>query len=213
MNPSRMWPVFNNISLSFLKTLNIPSEPIDKFNSPWELLDYLLEELQRKLIETKMGIKLSISENALIEGPVWIGNNVTIESFTSIKGPTFIDDDTYIGSNCLIRQSIIGKGNLIGFSTEIARSVIADKCKFHRNSFIDSLACNGILLGGWTGTANVRLDNKKIFGKERRGVIIGSNTVLGAKCETMPGTIIGSNCIIGPCKTIYEDIQDNTGHL
>ena len=207
MSKSENWPISEDLLSNIFPLV---FEHDNKFSSPWSLLDYLLDQLEKQVKEDKIGKNVSISKYSLIDGPVWIEDNVTIDAFTSIKGPTFIGKGAYIGNNSLIRQSMIGKNTLIGFATEIGRSVISNNCMFHRNSFLDSLACSKTSLGGWTGTANIRLDKKEIQGKEKRGVIIGSNTSLGAKCEIMPGVFIGSNCIIGPNKVIFKNISDNT---
>ncbi len=202
-----LWPVsdefYNRGLFPFL-------HQIKKFASPWDLLDYILEQLHEQVTETIIENNVTISKHSTVVGPVWISENTIIDDFTSIKGPAFIGKNTYIGSNCLIRQSVIGERNLVGFSTEIGRSVIANSCKFHRNSFLDSLACSETSLGGWTGTANVRLDNNKIHGKNKRGTILGMNTRVGAKCEMMPGVLIGTGCVIGPNKTIYSNVSDSS---
>lgn len=177
---------------------------------PWHVLPMMKHFLHRTKKES-IGHSTTISKNALIIGPVYIGSNVKIGDFTKIVGPTFIEDNVTVGDHTLVRESHIGNNALVGGGSEIARSYIGEKVMLHRNYVGDSILDEGVLMGSGAVTANFRFDGKAIRDSilKKLGAIIGKNAKIGVNSTLLPGVKIGKNTIIGPSELVKEDVQNN----
>lgn len=183
---------------------------------PWHILDVM-----RKLLEGVTdfrGTNIQIGKGVVIEGPVYIGNNVKIFENSKIVGPCCIGDGTIIGNNNLIRQSHIGAGCVTGFNTDITRSYIADSCWFHSNYIGDSVIERNVSMGAGTVLANLRLDERSVYStvkgervdthRDRLGAMIGRDVRIGVNTSIMPGVKIGSGSFIGAGVTLDKDVPD-----
>src|SRR3989338_1329190 len=155
-----------------------------------------------------------------LKNEIKLGKNVKIAQTAKIVGPCFIDDNTIVGDYALVRQSHIGKNCLIGGYSEVARSYLAEGVSLHRNYIGDSVLDTKVLFGAEATTANFRFDggSVKSFIKSKKvntnlakfGAIVGAGSKIGVNSTLLPGVKIGSNTLIGPGETIYEDVKDNT---
>ena len=46
--------------------------------------------------------------------------------------------------------------------------------------------------------------------RHKLGLIAGKGSRVGVNASTMPGVKIGTNSLVGPGVTLYEDVKDNT---
>ncbi len=139
-----------------------------------------------------------------------------------------------IGNNAVIRpNSVIENDVHLGTFTEIKASVIGRGTHIHSGYIGDSVIGENCRIGAGFVTANRRTDrgpikftllnfpNKNLggltikdkivdSGKSYLGCIIGHGTKIGIKSSTMPGTIIGNNCIIGSNTEIKGAIPSNS---
>lgn len=149
-------------------------------------------------------------DNVEIEGEVYIGENVKIDSFTKIIGPCVINDNVEISTNVLIRpNSILGKDVKVGHGSEIKNAILMDGAKVATNVFVgDSIIGYKTRIGSGTIIANRRFDQKnvKVHSYENNedyetdldyfGAVVGDESRLGANCVTMPGCHIGHDTFI-----------------
>lgn len=217
--PDSMWPInldfLNSIPQELLPDIDI----LSRVNYPWDLLTCLREQLKAKIVENRISVKATISNNVEITGPVWIEDDVLIHPFSVIIGPTYIEKGAIVGNFTQIRESFIGQKCLVGERTSVVRSVIGKGCSFHRNYLSDSLLSKDIAMGGGTTAANQRLDHGNVrttigdsridTGRNRLGTIIGENAKFGTTCQIMPGVKIGKNCMVDPRVVLYIDLADN----
>jgi bifunctional UDP-N-acetylglucosamine pyrophosphorylase/glucosamine-1-phosphate N-acetyltransferase len=188
---------------------------------PWHVLSVM--DVLLKTVSAGQGVGVVIKNNVTIEtkeGPVYLGDNVTVMENTKIVGPCFIGNNTIIGNNNVIRYSMIGSRCVTGFSTDIARSYIGNDCWFHSNYVGDSVLENNISMGSGTVLANLRLDEQDIHsiikekkvnaGRNKLGSIIGSNVRIGVNSSIMPGVKIGSGSLVGAGLTVAQDIPNNS---
>ncbi len=185
---------------------------------PWHVLD-IMNTVLDKLVPLK-GEHCEIKQNVIIEGPVYIGNNVRIFENTKIVGPVYIGDNTIVGNNNVIRHSYLGANCVTGFNTDITRSYIGDSCWFHSNYIGDSVLEGNISMGSGSVLANLRLDEGDISSsvkstkvsaqRNKLGAIIGHNVRIGVNTSIMPGIKIGKNSLIGAGITVAKDIPDNS---
>ena len=197
----------------------LTEEKTPSFKYPWHLFE-VAKSLMDRYLESKVSKTANVAKGAVIEGKVFIGENVKIFENAVIKGPCYIGDDCTVGNGTLIRDySNLEKKTLIGALAEVTRSIFQEDVHIHSGYFGDSIFSKGCRVGAGTVTANVRIDRGEISAivkgekvgtnTDSLGVIVGENTKIGINCSLMPGKFIGSSCIIGPHSVIFENIEDN----
>ena len=180
---------------------------IDSVVYPWDFLKIIQKVLYENIRETRISPNASIAKSSIIEGPCIIEDGVTIDDFCKIKGPTYIGKGSFIGMSSLIRNCMLGEKTRIGFNCEIARSYFAGCDKMaHQNVILDSIIGQHVWFGGYSGTANVLLNQQNIryevYGKlidtgtNHFGAIVGNNCAIGAAVIILPGRQVPSNSII-----------------
>jgi bifunctional UDP-N-acetylglucosamine pyrophosphorylase/glucosamine-1-phosphate N-acetyltransferase len=106
----------------------------------------------------------------------------------------------------------------VGFTTEIARSYVADHCSMHACRVLDSVFASGVNFSAGCTTANLRIDRGEVgstvkgqrlnSGRDKLGAIIGRNAFVGVDVMTMPGVKIGESAQIGPGTHVHHDVQN-----
>ncbi len=190
------------------------------FKYPWDLLTLNKYFMDKFLTERKISDSASISDKAVIDGNVFIGDNVRVLEGAVIKGPCYIGAGSLIGTNACVRDySNIGNGCLIGVSSEVTRSIIGDGCWLHTNYIGDSVLSDNCKFGAGTKTANLRFDEKDVkvnvkgkaldTGMKKFGVIAAENCRTGINSSLMPGVKMGPNSIVGAGVCLQEDLEPN----
>lgn len=188
------------------------------FKYPWDLLtinEYLMKKHVKGLI---IADDAEISDKAIIEGDVWIGNGVKIMAGATVNGPCYIGNGTIIGSNTLVRNGAsIGDNCVIGFGSEVKRSIIGDDCWLHTNYIGDSIVGDNCKFGAGSVTANFRFDEKNVkmnvsgkrmdTGLNKFGAVVADNCKTGINSSLLPGTKIGPNSIVGPGVCLVQDLE------
>lgn len=185
---------------------------------PWHVhnvFNYLFSQAKKEIAKSA-----KIAKRAIVNGEVIIGENVKVFDGAVINGPCYIGDDTIVATNALVRDSNVGKNCVIGFSTEVARSVLGDEVWTHSNYIGDSIIGNNVSFGAGTVTGNLRLDEKNVQvyydGKKidahtnKFGAIIGNNVRVGVNTSLMPGIKIGSGSFIGGGIVVPEDVAEKS---
>lgn len=186
---------------------------------PWHVLDMTAYMLHHHLHSGK-GKNVDIHNNVSLEGIVYLGHNVKIFENTKIIGPVYIGDNTIVGNNNIIRESIIGENCVTGFNTDITRSYIGDDCWFHSNYIGDSILEGNVSMGSGSVLANLRLDEKEISsmvgkeklntGKTKLGAMIAKDVRIGVNASVMPGVKIGQNTCIGAGILVDKDVPSES---
>ena len=187
---------------------------------PWHL--FLVEKyLFNNFLQERIEKSAKVSKNSIIEGRVYIGNEVKILEGATIKGPCYVGDGCFIGNNSLVREYVnLEKNVIVGAFCEIARCIFQQGVSTHSGYFGDSIIGENCKIGAGTITANVRLDREKIkvkVGEDKIstflksfGCVIGKNTMVGVHASLMPGVFVGSNSYIFPNAVVSKNIKDNT---
>ncbi|MCW4031302.1 MAG: sugar phosphate nucleotidyltransferase [Candidatus Bathyarchaeota archaeon] len=188
------------------------------YKYPWDLFTINKHLMDRQLTKQTIEENVKISNQATVEDRVWIGQGTKVFKGASIKGPCYVGEDSVIGSNSLIRDySSLGRGCVVGFSTEIKHSIIGDDCWFHLNYIGDSIISSNCLFGAGTITANFRFDEENVkvgigekrldSGTNKLGAIIGDNCKTGINSCLEPGVKIGPQSIVGPNVDLQNDLE------
>lgn len=182
---------------------------------PWHIFNivkYMLDGTQPYIAPSAR-----ISDRAMIEGKVVIGENVRVLENAAIKGPCYIGDNTVIGNNALVRDySHIGSNCVVGFSTEVKHSYIGDDCWFHSDYIGDSIIGDRCSFGAGTILANFKFDESEVTvningthvstGTDKFGAIIGNDCKTGINASIMPGVRLGPNSIVGSHTCLTRDL-------
>ncbi|MFC1789523.1 sugar phosphate nucleotidyltransferase [Patescibacteria group bacterium] len=190
-------------NLTIAKILSLNETSTLKY--PWDLFS-----INKLLMDKYLGDKK------------YIGKNVKVFENAIIKGPCYIGDNCVVGGNALVREySNLENNSLVGANAEVTRCIFQENTHVHSGFFGDSILGKGCRIGAGTIIANVRIDRGEVkadvknervgTGKNSLGVIVGENTKIGINCSLMPGTLIGSNSLIGPHSFVKDNVEDNMG--
>lgn len=182
----------------------------------FEISDYLLAALPNF-----KGKNVSIAKNAVIQGDVFIEDDVKILEGACIKGPCYIGKGAVIGNNAIVRGGVvIGDNAVVGANLEIKHSILMDGSTTHSGFIGDSVIGENCRIAAGITTGNVRLDRTNIqvvvkgkevdSGRHSLGMILGENVRTGAGVTTMPGIILGNNVIVGPGTILMENVEHDT---
>lgn len=188
------------------------------YKYPWDLFRmnaFLMDsQIRTRMIEEDV----TISDEAKVEGKVWIRKGVKILENAVVRGPCYIGANTVIGNNALVRgYSSVGDNCIVGFTTEVRASIIGDNCLFHMNYVGDSIISDNCLFGAGATTANFRFDEKTVkvmvdkkkvdSGTNKLGVIMGDHSKAGINSSLSPGVKIGPYSIVGAGVNLQEDLE------
>jgi bifunctional UDP-N-acetylglucosamine pyrophosphorylase/glucosamine-1-phosphate N-acetyltransferase len=149
---------------------------------------------------------------------VFIGENAKIFPGAAVVGPAYVGAGTIVGNNALVRNSMVLDNCEVGYTTEVARSYVADHCSMHACRVLDSVFAPGVNFSAGCTTANLRIDRSDVpsyvkgqkmqTGREKFGAVIGRDAFLGVDVMTMPGVKIGERAQIGPGTHVLKDVKD-----
>lgn len=189
--------------------------PWNALKYPWHVLDvmnYFLGKIQGQHIAESA----FVARTATLVGDVYIGERARIFPGAAIVGPAYIGADTIVGNNALVRASMVLNGCNVGFTTEVARSYVADHCDMHACRVLDSVFAPNVNFSAGCTTANLRIDKGTVAsrikgqkvdtGRGKLGAIIGQGAFLAVDVMTMPGVKVGETAQVGPGTHVERDI-------
>ncbi len=184
---------------------------------PWALLDEPMEELLAALPSAEIlgrvhpgahliGDRIAIGKGsriapgAVVEGPVWIGEDVEIRVGAYLRGGCWVGDGCVVGANVEMKRAILFPG---------AHAA-------HLNYVGDSILGHDVNLGAGVILSNFRHDGKSIeipagsgerltTAKRKLGAILGDGVAVGCNSVLNPGTIVGART------QIYTGVQLRSG--
>lgn len=184
--------------------------------APWTLLgaplDALLAALPVERIDGRVspGAQLlgerivigkgsRIGHGVVIEGPIWIGEEVEIRPGAYLRGGSWLGDGAVVGAN-----------------TEVKRAIFLPRAHApHLNYVGDSILGRGVNLGAGTILSNFRHDGRDIripcpggplvTGRRKLGAILGDGVATGCNSVLHPG------CVVGAGTHLYPGVQLRAG--
>lgn len=187
---------------------------------PWEVLDGIKDFI------LALGATLPEDEYDHPSEGVWIAKDATVFASAYIGSPCIIDHDAEVRQCAFIRGSaIVGKGAVVGNSTELKNVVLFDKVQVpHYNYVGDSVLGYKAHMGAGSITSNVKSDKTLVTvkvpgapietGRKKFGAMLGDNVEVGCNSVLNPGTVVGrcsniypTSCVRGviPANSIYKD--------
>ncbi len=184
---------------------------------PWHVLevtDYFLSQIKGQTVAESA----FVAPTASLVGDVVIGENARIFPGAAVVGPAYIGNGVIVGNNALVRQSLVLDNCNVGFTTEVARSYVAEGCQMHACRVLDSVFAPNVNFSAGCTTANLRIDkgdvpsyvkgDKLYTGRDKLGAIIGQDAFLAVDVMTMPGVKVGEAVQVGPGTHVYRDVKD-----
>ena len=186
----------------------IAAELFEDAEYPWEVLpkihDFIIElgkRLPGELYEEK-------GEN------IWIAKSAKVAPTSCLNGPLIIDEDAEIRHCAFVRgNAIIGKGAVVGNSTELKNVVLFNKVQVpHYNYVGDSILGYKSHMGAGSITSNVKSDKTLVTvkgsevcietGLKKMGAMLGDHVEVGCNSVLNPGTVIGRESNVYPTSMV-----------
>ena len=190
---------------------------------PWEVLpkihDFILE----------LGKSLPADKFEKRGEDIWIAKSATVAPTACLNGPLIVDEDAEIRHCAFVRgNAIVGKGAVVGNSTELKNVVLFNKVQVpHYNYVGDSVLGFKSHMGAGSITSNVKsdktlvvvksVDEKIETGLKKMGAMLADHVEVGCNSVLNPGTVIGRNsniyptsCVRGcsPANSIYKNEKE-----
>lgn len=156
------------------------------------------------------------------DGDIWIARSAKVAPTASITGPCIIDEDAEIRHCAFIRgKAIIGKGAVVGNSTELKNVILFDRVQVpHYNYVGDSILGYRSHMGAGAITSNVKSDKSLVViktpegeiktGLKKVGAVLGDNVEVGCGSVLNPGTVIGKNSNVYPLSMVRGFVPENS---
>lgn len=153
---------------------------------------------------------------------VWIAKSAKVFDSAYINGPCIIDEDAEVRQCAFIRgNAIVGKGAVVGNSTELKNVVLFNKVQVpHYNYVGDSILGFKAHMGAGSITSNVKSDKTLVVmksskgnietGMKKVGAMLGDNVEVGCNSVLNPGTVIGRESNIYPISCVRGYIPANS---
>lgn len=198
----------------------IAAELFDGVTYPWEVLPKIRDFI------IKLGAALPgdrFEERAL---HVWVAKSAKVFDSAYLGEYCIIDEDAEVRQCAFIRgNAIVGKGAVVGNSTELKNVVLFNKVQVpHYNYVGDSILGYFSHMGAGSITSNVKSDKKLVVvkngeeqietGFKKFGAMLGDHVEVGCNSVLNPGTVIGrwtniypTSCVRGciPANHIFKD--------
>ncbi|MCR5144366.1 MAG: UDP-N-acetylglucosamine pyrophosphorylase [Lachnospiraceae bacterium] len=185
---------------------------------PWEVLS----DIKSFILE--LGPTLDQDKFTQYGADIWVAKSATVAPTACLNGPLIIDEDAEIRHCAFIRGSaIIGKGSVVGNSTEIKNDIIFDNVQVpHYNYVGDSILGHKSHMGAGSITSNVKSDKTLVVVKDRQageeietglkkfGAMLGDYVEVGCNSVLNPGTVIGPHSNVYPTSSVRGVIPANS---
>lgn len=145
---------------------------------------------------------------------IWIAKTAKVAPTAFLNGPLIIDEEAEIRHCAFIRgNAIVGKGSVVGNSTELKNVVIFDSVQVpHYNYVGDSVLGYKSHMGAGSITSNVKSDKTLVVvkdgqeeiatGLKKFGAMLGDHVEVGCNSVLNPGTVIGRNTNVYPLSMV-----------
>ena len=140
-----------------------------------------------------------VGPGAVVEGPIWIGEDVELRVGAYVRGGCWIGNGCVVGANVEMKRAILLPG---------AHAA-------HLNYVGDSILGCDVNLGAGAILSNFRHDGDEISipcgserlatGRRKLGAILGDQVAVGCNAVLNPGTIVGART------RIYTGVQLRSG--
>ena len=187
---------------------------------PWEVLpeihDFILklgESLPEELFEQR-------------GADIWVAKSAKVAPTACLNGPLIIDEEAEVRHCAFVRgNAIIGKGAVVGNSTELKNVVLFNKVQVpHYNYVGDSILGFKAHMGAGSITSNVKSDKTLVVvkgtseegnfaletGLKKMGAMLGDRVEVGCNSVLNPGTVIGRDSNVYPTSSVRGFVPEKS---
>lgn len=194
----------------------IAAELLEGVTYPWEALPNISDFI------LSLGKKLDTERFEKKGDDIWIAKTAKVAPTASLNGPLIIDEDAEIRHCAFIRGSVIvGKGSVVGNSTELKNVVIFNSVQVpHYNYVGDSILGYKSHMGAGSITSNVKSDKSLVVvksaeesietGLKKFGAMLGDYVEVGCNSVLNPGSVIGRHTNIYPLSMVRGVVSANS---
>ncbi|HJB91017.1 MAG TPA: UDP-N-acetylglucosamine pyrophosphorylase [Candidatus Eisenbergiella merdigallinarum] len=198
------WKITSLYTLS--ETIAAPL--LERYEYPWEAL------AQIKSFILELGSSLPEDRFEKRGEDVWVARSASVAPTACLNGPCIVDEDAEVRHCAFVRGSaIIGKGAVVGNSTELKNVILFNKVQVpHYNYVGDSILGYRAHMGAGSITSNVKSDKTLVVvksaggeietGLKKFGAMLGDCVEVGCNSVLNPGTVIGKNTNIYPLSRV-----------
>lgn len=189
---------------------------LESVDYPWEALpkikDFIIE--LGKTLDTE--IYEQRGEN------IWVAKSATVFPSAYLGGPLIICENAEVRHCAFIRGSaIVGKGAVVGNSTELKNSILFDGVQVpHYNYIGDSILGYKAHTGAGTITSNLKSDKSLVTvlcdddkietGVKKFGAMLGDHVEVGCNSVLNPGSVVGRNTNVYPLSFVRGYVPENS---
>ena len=196
---------------------SIAGEYLSQFTYPWEALKGISDFIKKLGPTLDPEIYEKRGEN------IWVAKSAAVAPTACLNGPLIIDEDAEIRHCAFVRgNAIVGKGAVVGNSTELKNVVLFNKVQVpHYNYVGDSVLGFKSHMGAGSITSNVKSDKTLVVvkngeekietGLKKMGAMLGDHVEVGCNSVLNPGTVIGRNSNVYPTSCVRGVIP--AGHI
>jgi NDP-sugar pyrophosphorylase family protein len=192
-------------------TQTIAGEYLAQFTYPWEALAGISAFIR------ELGPTLDPARYEQRGEDIWVAKSAKVAPTAFLNGPLIIDEDAEIRHCAFIRGSaIIGRGSVVGNSTEIKNDIIFNSVQVpHYNYVGDSILGYKSHMGAGSITSNVKSDKTLVVVKDKLssgeeietgikkfGAMLGDHVEVGCNSVLNPGTVIGRGSRVYPLSSV-----------
>ena len=189
---------------------------LESVDYPWEVLpkikDFIIElgkTLDPEIYEQR-------GEN------IWVAKSATVFPSAYLGGPLIICENAEVRHCAFIRGSaIVGKGAVVGNSTELKNSILFDGVQVpHYNYIGDSILGYKAHTGAGTITSNLKSDKSLVTvlcdddkvetGVKKFGAMLGDHVEVGCNSVLNPGSVVGRNTNVYPLSFVRGYVPENS---
>ena len=207
-----------NAKISNLYDLDqtIAKELFEGLTYPWEALAKISDFIK------ELGPTLDPEKFEQRGENIWVAKSAKVAPTAFLNGPLIIDEDAEIRHCAFVRGSaIVGKGSVVGNSTELKNVVIFNSVQVpHYNYVGDSILGYKSHMGAGSITSNVKSDKTLVIVKDKNeeiktglkkfGAMLGDHVEVGCNSVLNPGTVIGRCSNIYPLSMVRGVVPANS---
>lgn len=189
---------------------------LESVDYPWEALP----KIKDFIIELGKTLDPEIYEQRAKN--IWVAKSATVFPSAYLGGPLIICEDAEVRHCAFIRGSaIVGKGAVVGNSTELKNSILFDGVQVpHYNYIGDSILGYKAHTGAGTITSNLKSDKSLVTvlcdddkvetGVKKFGAMLGDFVEVGCNSVLNPGSVVGRNTNVYPLSFVRGYVPENS---
>ena len=151
---------------------------------------------------------------------VWVAKTAVVAENACLIAPCIIDEDATVRHGAFLRGAVVvGKGAVVGNSTELKNTVLLDGAQLpHFNYAGDSILGYRAHLGAGAVISNLKCDRSPIFlqwegervasNLKKLGALVGDGAEVGCHCVLNPGTVLGKHCTVYPLSSVRGSVGE-----